>query len=119
MDWLDVMLWSAMDQRPEVKHNRKKLRELDQRLSRRLRRRFASQEERLAALETQLGRVAMLARGLAELGLARGAFTREELERALLEADLADGATDGGLDPDVALPGEESTADLEPLDDGT
>ncbi|HVS18914.1 MAG TPA: hypothetical protein VMT18_09970 [Planctomycetota bacterium] len=116
MDWLDVMLWSAMDQRPEVKHQREKLRALDRRLNRRIRRRVTSQEERIEALETQLGRVAMLARALAELGLDKGAFTREELERALLESDLADGQTDGVLDPDVALPGEERAADLEPLD---
>ena len=118
MDWLDLMLFAGMDHPAAAKRTRAQLRELDRRLARRIRRQGASQEQRIEALETALGRVAMLARALAELGLAKGAFTQEELERALFEADLADGATDGGLDPDVALPGEERAADLEPLDDG-
>lgn len=116
MDWLDLVIWSAMDQRPAAKHTRKKLRELDSRLSRRIQRRFTTQQERFDALETQLGRVTMLVRALTELGLRKGAFTREELEQAMLEADLSDGATDGALDPDLSMPGEERTTNLEPLD---
>lgn len=84
------------------------------RRSRRRRQRLADQQ-RLEVLEDQLARVAMLARGLADACLAKGVFTREDLARFLIEADLADGVEDGGLDPSVALPGEEMPADLRPL----
>jgi hypothetical protein len=97
-----------------------RLKSLDQRLKHALRQhriRSRSVEERVQALELQLARVTMLARAVAELGLAKGAFTVEEFERALVEADLADGEQSGGLAPDVALPGEQRTADLEPLED--
>jgi hypothetical protein len=96
------------------------LKKLDRRLVLALRRhrtRSRSVEERIQSLELQLARVTMLARAVAELGLAKGAFTVEEFERALVEADLADGEQSGGLAPDVALPGEQRTADLEPLED--
>lgn len=79
-------------------------------------RRLTKAERRVEALEEALARVTMLARALAELALAKGLVTRAELERALAEADLADGVGDGGLDPSVALPGEQRTAELEPLD---
>ena len=72
-------------------------------------------EDRLDALEYGLGRVALLARTLAELGLTRGAFTKAELEAMLEECDLADGVGDGALDPKVALPGETRTEDLKAL----
>ncbi len=86
------------------------------RRNQRLRQRRADQQ-RLEALEDHLARVAMLARGLADACLAKGVFTKEELARFLLEADLADGVEDGGLDPSVVLPGEEDHADLRPLED--
>ena len=73
--------------------------------------------QRIQVLEDQLARVAMLARGLADACLAKGVLTKQELAHFLLEADLADGVEDGGLDPDVALPGEDRPADLRPLDD--
>ena len=82
----------------------------------RRRRKLSAAEQRVEALEEALARVTMLARALAELCLAKGLVTRAELERALAEADLADGAEDGGLDPSVALPGEQKAADLEPLE---
>lgn len=116
IDFLTLSDWPFAASRRDVN---KRLRSLDHGFQRRMRRLDRDQTARIESLELALGRVAMLARSLAELGLAKGAFTRQELEAALLEADLADGATDGGLDPDVALPGEERTADLEPLDDGT
>lgn len=71
--------------------------------------------ERIHELEVELARVSMLARALGDLCLAKGVVTRDELAAALLEADLADGVQDGGLDPDVVLPGESRPADLEPL----
>jgi hypothetical protein len=97
----------------------KRLGKLDRRLNLALRRqriRSRSLEERVQTLELDLARVTMLARAVAELGLAKGAFTVEEFEKALIEADLADGEQSGGLDPGVALPGEQRTAELEPLD---
>jgi len=80
-------------------------------------RRLSRAEQRVELLEEALARVAMLARALAETCLAKGVLTREELEQALLEADLSDGEQDGGLDPSVVLPGEDKPADLHPLDD--
>jgi hypothetical protein len=118
MDYLDYLLFSSMPHPALRRDTDKKVRALNLRISRRLRSQYKGQKEREAALEQALGRVAMLARALAELGLAKGAFTREELERALVEADLADGEGDGVLDADVALPGEGRTVDLEPLDEG-
>lgn len=116
MDYLDYLLFSTWPHHALRKDTDRKMHALNRRISSRLRRQSANQEERVAALELALGRVAMLARALAELGLAKGAFTREEIERALVEADLGDGEGDGGLDPEVALPGEERAAELEPLD---
>jgi hypothetical protein len=74
-----------------------------------------SQEQRIAALENGLGRVALLARALAELLLEKGLVTRQELRARLLAVDAADGATDERLDPEVLLPGESKLAELEPL----
>jgi hypothetical protein len=71
---------------------------------------------RVAALERDLGRVALLARALADLCLAKGLLTKEELARQILETDFADGAKDGRLDPDVLMPGEQKLAELEPLE---
>jgi hypothetical protein len=93
--------------------------ELEQRERRRRdqqRRWRRADHERIQVLEDQLARVAMLARGLADACLAKGVMSRDELAHHLLEADLADGAEDGGLDPTVALPGEDRPADLRPLE---
>jgi len=78
-------------------------------------RRRLADRQRIEELERGIARVAMLARGLADACLAKGVLAREELSRFLLEADLADGVEDDGLDPSVALPGEDKPADLPPL----
>jgi hypothetical protein len=69
-------------------------------------------------LEDDLGRVALLARALAEVCLQKGLMTREELGRMIEQVDMADGSLDGKLDPKVTLPGESKLAELEPLDPG-
>lgn len=88
----------------------------ESRRNRRERQQRRSDRQRVEDLESELARVTMLARALAQACLARGVLTREELSAALVAADLADGVQDGGLDPEVALPGESRAADLEPLD---
>jgi len=74
----------------------------------------ASLKARIEALENDLGRVALLARALADLCLSKGLITREELVRQLLEADLADGKRDQRLQARVVMPGESQAADPEP-----
>jgi len=71
-------------------------------------------EARVAALEADLGRVALLARALAELCLAKGLVSREELVQLLVTADLADGTQDGKLQAKVVMPGESKAADPDP-----
>lgn len=71
-----------------------------------------STQQRLEELESGLGRVALLARALAELCLEKRVLTLAELERVLEQVDLADGVRDGRLEPDVALPGEHRIAPL-------
>ena len=75
----------------------------------------ASTKQRVSELEQGIGRVALLARSLAELCLEKGLITKEELRVRLLADDMADGAGDGKLDPKVVLPGESKLADLEPM----
>jgi len=70
--------------------------------------------ERARELEHDLGRVALLARALAEVCLQKGLLTKAELGAMLLEVDIADGVGDGSLDPRVVMPGESKLADLEP-----
>jgi hypothetical protein len=70
--------------------------------------------QRAHELEDDLARVALLTRSLAELCLKTGLITRAELGAMLVEVDLADGASDGGLDPSVVMPGEQKHAELEP-----
>jgi len=92
-------------------------RRLDERIVRMRRREWDSRRrsgEDLDRLENDVARVALLARALAELGLKKGLFTREELLAQLLESDMSDGAEDHKLAPDVVMPGEEKLADLEP-----
>ena len=98
-------------------HELNQMEERERRRRQQQRRWRRADHERIQELEDQLARVAMLARGLADACLAKGVLTREELAHFLLEADLADGAQDGGLDPSVALPGEDKPADLRPLED--
>lgn len=93
----------------------KELQELRRSMRRAHRSQGAASGKRLAELEAGLGRVALLARALAELGVERGLITIEDLGRKLKQVDEADGAKDDALDPRVVLPGESKLADLEPL----
>jgi hypothetical protein len=68
------------------------------------------------SIDDDLRRVALVVRGVTELCVAKGVFTHDELEAALLEADLADGVGDARLDPKVCKPGETKLAELEPAD---
>lgn len=61
--------------------------------------------ERHEALEDDLGRVALLARALAQLCLRQGILKAEDLKNMLLEVDLVDGAADHRLDPKAVMPG--------------
>ena len=63
-------------------------------------------DDRLDLLEEGLGKVALLARSLAELLLRKGFITHKELEAQFSRTDLADGVKDRSLDTDVVLPGE-------------
>jgi hypothetical protein len=92
--------------------------QLEQRLGKSLtsaRKSRVSHGRRIRELESGLGRVALLARSLAELCLAKGLITAEELRAQMLATDMEDGAGDGRLDPQVAHPGESKLADLEPI----
>lgn len=81
------------------------------------RERQKSAKERIAALEDDLGRVALLARALADLCLEKGVLTREELVRQLCETDLADGKQDQRLQARVVMPGESKPPDPDPSRD--
>jgi hypothetical protein len=59
---------------------------------------------RVAELERDLARVALVVRALAELALERGLFTDAQLRRKFDEADLADGVFDASLDPKLVAP---------------
>lgn len=74
-----------------------------------------SQARRIEEMECGLGRVALLARALAELCLEKGVLTPAELRARLQAVDPDDGVTDGRLDSSVVLPGESKLAELEPL----
>jgi hypothetical protein len=93
------------------------LEELDERMSSLLRANReirTSSRARIEALEDGLGRVALLARSLAELCLEKGLVTRDELAERLRGVDLADGTEDRRLHPKVALPGESRPAEPAP-----
>jgi len=77
----------------------------------------ATTKARITVLEEDLGRVALLARALADLCIAKGVLSGDELARQLMEADLADGKRDGKLQPKVVMPGESKPADPEPSRD--
>ena len=59
---------------------------------------------RIAELERDLGRVALVVRAVVELSLERGLFTDAQLRRKFDEADLADGVFDASLDPKLVAP---------------
>lgn len=67
-------------------------------------------------LEQGLARVALVVRAMADLCIARGIFTSEQLLAQLSEADLADGVQDGGLDPKLVIPGSQRLVQLPHLD---
>lgn len=67
-------------------------------------------------LEQGVMRVAMVVRAMADLCIARGIFTSEQLLAQLAEADLADGVQDDGLDPKLAVPGSQRLVSLPSLD---
>lgn len=97
--------------------SREDIKELDRRLDAVHKARLRSAKtsvERARELEYDLGRVALLARALAEVCLKKGLLSQAELGAMLLEVDIADGAGDGSLDPRVVMPGESKLADLEP-----
>ncbi len=80
------------------------------------RRRRDAQHRQIEETEDELGRVALLARSLAELCIAKGLITTDELRKQMLATDLEDGQGDGKLDPRVVMPGESKLADLDPIE---
>jgi hypothetical protein len=64
-------------------------------------------QARVLQLEEDIARVALLSRAVTELFLKKGLFTKRELAEQLVATDIVDGALDFGLDPALALPGEE------------
>lgn len=55
-------------------------------------------ETRVANLEDDLGRVALLTRALIDAVLKKGVITQVDLAEMMSKADLADGQRDGKLD---------------------
>jgi len=102
MDYLDRLLRESLDPRVE--------RELRARLEAvRIERtnKMRKAQARVLQLEEDVARIALLSRALAELCLRKGTFTKRELAEQLVATDIVDGALDFGLDPALALPGEE------------
>jgi len=60
----------------------------------------AQVERRLAELEDDLERLSLLSCALLQIGLEKGAFSRDELQARLDQLDASDGRTDGKLAPD-------------------
>jgi hypothetical protein len=56
-------------------------------------------EERIAALEDEIGHLTLLCQSLAELCLDKKLMSAEALAGKMLELDALDGATDGKLAP--------------------
>ena len=104
-DWFTASELDEVDRRLEL--HRKRQTET--------RRNISAQETRIAELERNLGRVALLSRALAEACLQAGVLNLDALKAKIVEVDLADGVEDGRLDPRVALPGEAMLANLEPI----
>ncbi len=69
--------------------------------------RMRQAQARVLQLEEDIARVALLSRSVTELCLKKGLFTKRELAEQLVATDIVDGALDFGLDPALALPGEE------------
>lgn len=63
--------------------------------------------ERVKELEDDLGRMALLTRAMLDACLQKGVLTRDEITGMMMKADLADGKTDGRLDPKRMRPGPE------------
>jgi hypothetical protein len=57
-----------------------------------------SLETRMANLEDDLGRVALLTRALIDAVLKKGVITQVELAEMMAKEDMADGERDGKLD---------------------
>jgi len=55
-------------------------------------------ENRVAQLEDDLGRVALLTRALMDAILKKGVLTQVEIAEMMTKADLSDGTRDGKLD---------------------
>ena len=55
-------------------------------------------ETRIAQLEDDLGRVALLTRALMDAILKKGVLTQVELAEMMTKADMSDGTRDGKLD---------------------
>ena len=72
--------------------------------------RTRAQKERIAELEDDLGRIALVLRSLAELCIQKGVLTPAELKQRMLAADLDDGVADQRLDPKALIPGESRAA---------
>jgi hypothetical protein len=57
-----------------------------------------AQEARIAQLEDDLGRVALLTRALMDAILKKGLLSQLEIAEMMSKADLSDGSRDGKLD---------------------
>lgn len=68
--------------------------------------RQAGMKQRIEALERDLGRVALVTRALADVCVAKGLFTQEQLVRQIHDVDALDGVLDQRLSADVVLPGQ-------------
>ena len=55
-------------------------------------------ETRVAQLEDDLGRVALLTRALMDAVLKKGVLTQVEIAEMMTKADMSDGTRDGKLD---------------------
>lgn len=55
-------------------------------------------ETRIAQLEDDLGRVALLTRALMDAILKKGVLTQVEIAEMMTKADMSDGTRDGKLD---------------------
>ena len=110
MDWLSLYLAREAIDANDREHRRSRAR-----VGGMLNRAKAGQSP--SQLDASIGRIALLARATAELCMAKGIFTEAELRQRLTEVDMADGAEDGRLDPDVVMPGETKLADLKPIVD--
>lgn len=74
--------------------------------------------DRIDQLEDDLGRTLLLVQTLAELCVAKGLLTREEIAKMADRVDRADGVKDGRLDPEMLRPKrtaeEERKAEVSP-----